>query len=352
MDIKFLKVTQDIYNNKFKYIPINGKKYTICSGLEVQAEMLNNEYIAHCFTFERENPNNSASKTKVIKKTHKLTTSDKKTDLYRVLNWSYLKGCYYSSVDYEISVVSAKQALNSSSDPVIKAQIYFSFEDYKKAHELLDLNIAPDKKNYYFVNKEANELKAIAYENGLGVQRDLNKAYIHYLYAQSFSNVIRFLNMGYGKGVITEDINTLSWHEYYTLKLLYNAGERDYAYYRMVWLAGCWCYSDSQKNSKEEKFLQEHKFNALIRLQACEWIMECKDFEQVKNDNLVMFAGGYFSYLINGHEEACTGENDQGGGCITPIKKPWVAKKYLQEGVQSGNEFALRVWEFIELANG
>ena len=173
----------------------------------------------------------------------------------------------------------------------------------------------------------------------------MDKAYVHYLYAQSIADVIRFMDMGYGKGVFCESPRLLDLNEYHTLMLLWTAGEREYAEYRINWLASCWIYDSAEKEATKKTEAQEHRTYALCRRQVCEWMME-KNAEDVDIEKFTLFMGAYLSYLKNGHEGSCSYVYEYSDGKCNETSV-WAAEKYIAEALEAG-KFAIRGKAFMD----
>ena len=348
----YLKITYDISCNKYTFVPIDGEEHGVTQGLGVLAkEKDNGTFLVKTFTFERDNSGDINLEKKKITKSHTIKIGKKYSGCYSTPEWSYLEGLYYRHPSYEIEIVDGNAVLKENADPVVKAQIYVYMGEYIKADELLNSILQPDPNYYYFTNREANKLQAQRYELGLGVEKNLDKAYIHYLYAEAVADVIRFMNMGYGKGVLEENHNCIVFCEYHFYKLLYEAGEKEYAEYRVFWNADCWLYEWHEKSSTDKKDIQERKNYALCRRQACEWIMEKGYEEKVLNNKFTLYLGAYLAYLEEGSEGKCTYiyENDDSKYRETSLLS---AENYIKRAVESGNEFAIRGKAFIDMIKG
>ena len=347
----FLKVTYDILTNECTVIPIDGEYHKIASGLSASAkDNGNGRFNIQTLSWERKNPNDENCIKNEICKSHTLKVGEKCEDSYSVTEWSYIKGVYYTHPSYFVEIIDGITALNQSDDSFIKAQVHLSLGEYERVDELLNPILLPDKNHYYFVNSNANKLQAKRYELGLGVEKNLNKAYVHYLFANSYADVIRLMDMGYGKGVLEDDYRKIDWNEYYALKLLYAVGEKEYAEYKIYWNAGCWTYSSNQKQEKSNDNAKWNKTVALCRKQACEWMMDKNSLTVSEIEKLTLFSGAYLSYLKQGHEGACSyvSENFE-DGCKSNQTSVLSAKGYINEAVEKGNEFAIRIKSFIDV---
>lgn len=350
--MKFLKIVYDISNEECKFIPIDGKSYAVTQGLcALATERENGVFEVETITWEKQDPNDKRSEKKEIHKSHTLREGEESQDSYSITKWSYLEGLFYVRWTYVVTVVDGEVALKQSKDPVIKAQTYVEMGEYEKADAILADILAPDPNHYYFVNKQANELQAYRYEFGLGVKKDLDKAYKHYLFARSFNNVARFMGMGYGKGVFEEDYRLIEWCEYHVLKLLHAIGEREYAEYVMNWNANYWIYDSEEKEA--DKYSLKFKSIALCRKQVCEWMMERKKVKEVDAEKFALYLGAYCSYLKNGHEGACSYvHEDWEDGSKSNQTSTWRAINYIEESSQQGDELAIRGLEFIQSLKG
>jgi len=348
----YLKVTYDISTNECVFIPVDGESHPITPGLGASAkENGNGTFSVETITWEKDAPNDTSSEKKDIITHHTVKAEEKCSGSYSVSEWSYLEGVYYRHPSYEAEIVDGSIALKESSDPVIKARVYVDMGHYNEADKLLKPILPPDPNYYYFVNREAHKLEAQRYELGLGVEKDLDRAYIHYLYAEAYADVIRFMDMGYGKGALREDYNTVDFCEYHFYKLLHAAGEKEYAEYRVFWNAGCWLYEWHEKDSTNKKDMQERRSYALCRRQACEWIMQNGDKEKVLNNKFTLYLGAYLAYLEEGSEGKCTYiyDNDGSKHGETSI---YSAESYIKAAIEAGNEFAIRTNAFKEMIKG
>ena len=350
--MNLLKVIYDLSFKKCKFIPLDGEHHAITQGFSVCATENNNgTFTVETLTWERDNPNDTALEKKEIHTYHTVKAGEKCSGVYSLSEWSYLEGVYYRHPNYEVEVVDGSIALNESDDPVIKAQVYVGMGDYEKADVLLNPILPPDPNNYYFVNHEANKLQALRYELGLGVEQDLDKAYVHYLYAEAVADVIRFMDMGYGKGVLEEDYRSIDFCEYHFYKLIYAAGETKYAEYRVFWDAGCWLYEWHEKSSTNKNDIQKRKSYALCRRKACEWIMQTGDREKVLNDMFTLYLGAYLAYLEEGSEGKCTYIHEDDGSKYRETSV-YSAGNYIKRAIEAGNEFAARGKAFIDAMKG
>ena len=346
--MKLLEIKYNLSESKVKYILTDGNQYAICPILSVSAEDNGDgSYTVRSFSADRKQPNTSASKTEPLEYTHTVREGEVCSGLYNRVEWTYIDGCYNDHRVYEAMIVDREIALRESDDPVIKAQIYLSMGEYAEADRLLAPIIPPDPNHYFFVNGEANRLQAQRYELGLGVEKNLDKAYIHYLYAESFDDLIRFIEMGYGEDVLGDGFDFSEFCEYHFYMLLYAAGEREYAKYRVLWDAGCWLYEWDEKDSVQEDDIRERRSIALCRRQACEWIIQEKDEANVLNGKLTLYLGAYLAYLEVGSEGKVTYVyEDDGSKCReTSILS---ANVYIEQAIEAGNELAIRGKEFID----
>ena len=344
----YLKVTYDISTGECVFIPVDGEYHGVTQGLSALAkENGNGTFSVEMLTWERDDPNDTALEKKEIHTYHTVQAGEKCSGSYSVSEWSYLKGVYYSHPSYRAEVVDGSIALKESQDPVIKAQVYVDMGDYARADTLLNPILPPDPNNYYFANREANQLQAQRYELGLGVEKDLDRAYIHYLYAESVADVIRFMDMGYGKGVLEENHHSVDFGEYHFYKLIHAAGEAEYAEYRVFWDAGCWLYEWHEKDSTNKDDMKKRRSYALCRRQACEWIMQKEDKEKVLNDKFTLYLGAYLAYLEEGSEGKCTYIYEDDGSKYRETSV-YSAESYIKRAIEAGDEFAIRGKTFID----
>lgn len=346
--MKLLEIEYDLSESKVKYILTDGKKKAICPILSMSAsDNGDGSYTVRSFSYERKQPNDHESETVPLEYTHTVREDEVCSGLYNRVEWTYIDGCYNDHRVYEARIVDSAIALKESDDPVIKAHIYLSMSEYAEVDKLLAPILPPDPNHYFFVNKEANRLAAQRYELGLGVAKDLNKAYIHYLYAESSDDVVRFMEMGYSKGVLGDSFDPSELCEYDFYMLLYAAGEREYARYRVFWDAGCWLYEKREKESTKKEDVMERRSNALCRRQACLWMMQENDEENVLNGKFALYLGAYLAYLEEGSEGRVTYiYEDDGSKCReTSILS---ANVYIERAVEKGNELAIQGKEFID----
>lgn len=345
----YLKIIYDISTDECVFIPADGEHRGVTQGLSACAKD-NGDATFSVETLSFESHGNTR-KEKEIRKTRRVKLGQKCSDSYSVSEWSYLEGVYYRHPSCEFEVVDASVALKESEDPVVKAAVYVDMGEYEKADELLLPILPPDPNYYYFVNREANKLQARRYEAGLGVEKDPDRAYIHYLYAESTSDVIRFMDMGYGKGVLEEDCRSIDFCEYHFYKLLHAAGETEYAEYRVFWGAGCWLYEWHEKDSTDKKDMLERKSCALCRRQACEWIMQKSDKEKVLSGKFTLYLGAYLAYLEEGSEGKCTYIYEDDGSRLRNTSI-YSAESYVKRAIENGNEFAIRAKAFTDAMKG
>ena len=347
--MKFLEIRCSHVHDGYVYIGIDSRTRVICPNLQIRA-VDNNDgtYKVISFSSRREQPNYYTIYDVTPDNMECVITEDEICHgYYSGTKWTYLSGVYNVSYDYHASVVSASDVISNSLDAPTLAAAYIELGDYEKARSLVDPILAPDPNYYYFVNREANRVKAQMLEKALGCEKSLDEAFFHYLYAQDYESIVRFMDMGYGKGVLSEDYHSLDWDEHYVLKLLYSLKKDDDVFYRMIFLAECFTYKHKEKISKRDKALKKHKSGALARLCASEWIMERGDYKNVENGNLELFLGAYFSWLSQGHEGMCSYENDNGGGSMSQGTSLSCARKYLQDAAEAGSELALRALKYI-----
>ena len=349
--MKFLKVQYDWDEKYLVYIPVDNKRHKILPNLFVQATCNKaGGFTVYSRAFESKDPKNEGAEMLPIDEIHTVKEGEVFKFNRSKVTWDYFKGHYNSTVVCKAQVLDSSVVFCESKNPVITALIYLENGEYESAQKLIEPLLSVSQYYSEGVNEGAHEIMAKIYE--LGHKKDLNKAYIHYLYAQSYENVVRFLNMGYGAGVLEETPTEEEWDEYHALCLLYGAGEKDFAYGKMIYNAGFWCYKDSIKNSKNPQIIREHKYVAFARKQACEWIMQRKDAKQVENENFILFLGAYCSYLAQGHEGGCSYEIDNGGGSVAMHRSVISAERWMDKEIERGNEFALRGKKFINEIKG
>ncbi|MBQ8388829.1 MAG: hypothetical protein IJX46_07890 [Clostridia bacterium] len=344
----YLKITYDISTGKSVFIPADGKHHGVTQGLSALAkETGDGGFSVETLTWERDDPGDTAQKEQEIRMAHTVKVGEVCSGSYSVSDWSYLKGVSYRHPSYRAEVVDGRIALKESDDPVIKARVCVEMGDYAKADALLRPILPPDPNYYYFTNREANRLQAQRYELGLGVEKDLDRAYVHYLYAEAADDVVRLMDMGYGKGVLEEDYRAIDFCKYHFYKLIHAAGEVEYAEYRILWDAGCWLYEWHEKNSTDKDDMQKRRSYALCRRQACEWIIEKEDRDKALNGKLTLYLGAYLAYLEEGSEGKCTYvyENDGSKHGETSI---YSAESYIERAVAAGNELAIRGKAFMD----
>lgn len=348
--MKILKIQSDISVDNYKYIPIDDKEYVICSGLTIKGTCNNDgTYSIKSTTTKRKNPNDHLSDLIIETKLFTNCENEIVEGTYNVLKWEYLIGNYYSSYSFKVNIVDSQIILNELLDPILKAKIYLYEMEFDKVLDIIKplLNI----NEYGEVNLEAHNIMGKMFENGLSVEKDLDKAFIHYLYSENKEDVKRFIDFGYGNNIdedIDEDTNEINFYHIY--KLLYRTSEKEYAYNKMISEARYWIYKHSEKTSMNESYVKLRKYLALCRKEACKWIMENNDYKYVENGNFELFLGAYLSYLKQGHEGMCTSENDNGGGSMSYSTNQYGAQKYIEEAITENNEFAILCNEFMRKA--
>lgn len=340
--MNFIKIS---YGSPKRYIfvPADGQKHNVL-GLDINAcQNDDGSYTINTFDFERKQPNNVASELVPVDNSYVAPVGKQIWASYCTIDWDYLHGCRNSTESFCVTIVCEDVAL-AEGDDVTKATIFVERDEYQKALELVKGNLDADV--FYRVNNNAHRLMAKMLEYGLGVEKNLDKAFVHYLYAKSFEDIARFLQLGFGKGVL--DDAEPYWDEYHALLLLAAVGESNYAYNRMVNNASNWYYKDEEKTSTRADYLHKHKFVALSRKQACLWAMERGDYKFGGSEKFTLFAGAYLSCLSQGHEGACSYETDNGGGSKGQHTSVSIAERWLDRGVQDGNEFAIKAKAFIQ----
>lgn len=347
--MKFLEIKYDFPSSSVKYIVIDGEKHSIGSVLSVKATDLGNgTYRVQSFSADRKDPSNVASELIPVEYTHTVCEGEVCSGMYTKIEWTYITGCYNSHYSYKATVVDETAIPHKHRDPIVMAHIHFAAAEYDKVEEILAPLLSSDEDVPYIVKRAAHKIEAKLNEYGLGREKNPEQAYIQYLYAMSYSDIVRFMDMGYGQGVLSEDYHTLDWDEYHTLLLLSDIGETDYAYQRMIHIADIWYYKDAEKNADRADYFHIHKYLAQSRLTACVWIMEREDAQYVENKKFIMFLGAYFSYLEQGHEGACSCEIDNGGGSFAYQKQPIIAERWIAKAIEAGNDLALRGQSFID----
>ena len=294
-------------------------------------------------------PSNKASELVHVTKCIEVKLGQEVTFDYHTIEWNNSRGHYHSYDTIKAVVVKDDVALEETDDDVVKALVYYYKEDYQKAWELLTPLLGADQ--FYRVNKQAHQLVAHMYEFGCGVEKDLKKAYIHYLYARDYERFDEMSYHGFGRGVLESprklwDNN--DWDEYHALLLLNNIGESDYAYNAMIERANNWFYEDKEKTSKRADYLHNHKYVALARKTACHWAMKRCDYTFGASEKFLLFAGAYCSYLSQGHEGSCSYVQDNGGGSVAHLKSASFAEWWLNKAIEGGDAFAIKAKQFIQ----
>ena len=337
--MKLIKVIYDSASAKQAFVLIDGAEHAICPGLSILASEVGGVYTITAYTSGKNRTKQPGFEAAREAQAHTINDGESKSGVYTTTEWSYLKGVESVSRSYTISVVDINEALSSpSTSQTLKARLYLFVGDYKKADELLlpllDFNW------YLYINKEAHALMAYGYEEGLGLEKNLDLAFRHYLLAEAREDIIRFLDMGYAKGAFKEDYHAFSWDIYHTLLVLDFMGERDFAYKQMiVRAANDWCYTWEEKESTDRELVANRYNSAMARKQAAEWIIERRDKTEARGEHLVLFLGAYYAYLKTGSEDRCTYYDDDGGVGQTSAYR---ALDYVTEAQQKGEELAIK----------
>lgn len=342
--MKFIKLTYG-WPKRYKFVPADGKAYNAL-GFDIIAEQNDDgSYTISTFDHKRKEPNNVASELVEVDNTFTVHVGEEVLASYCTIEWNYIRGAYNSHEDYRIAIVDDDVALAETDDDVVKAMIYLQRGNYNDALSLVSKHLDVDM--FFDVNDDAHKLLAKMLENGLGVEKDVDKAYMHYLYAKSFEDIARFWSMGYGHDVL-DRFNNIDWDEYHALLLLASVGQGEYAYQRMKKIANEWFYKDEEKLSQRQDYLHKHKFVALSRKTACLWAMAKGDHTFGASEKFTLFAGAYLSYLSQGHEGQCSYETDNGGGSKGQHTSVSFAERWIDRGVADGDEFAIKAKAFIQ----
>ena len=345
----FIKLTYG-WPKRYKFVPVDEESHSIFGMLTISADFTDDgKYAIQVNDSYPSDPSNKASELVDDTQCIQVDLGQKVTFDYHTIEWDYMRGHYHSYDTIEAVVVEDDVALHETDDDVVKALVYYYKEDYQKAWQLLTPLLAPDQ--FYRVNRPAHQLVGLMYEFGCGVEKDLKKAYIHYLYARDYERFDEMSYHGFGRGVLESPRklwNDNDWDEYHALLLLNDIGESEYAYNAMIERANDWFYSDKEKTSKRADYLHNHKYVALARKTACLWAMKRCDYTFGASEEFLLFAGAYCSYLSQGHEGSCSYVKDNGGGSVAHLKSTSFAEWWLDKAIEGGDAFAIKAKQFIQ----
>lgn len=344
--MKLLKVIYEIDTGKSTFIPIDGKRRIVCPMLEASCVSIGEEYEVTFYTMKRLEPNNPKSDYKHGEKTALLAEGTEFGDSYTTTEWSYLHGVENVSRSYRAVIIDDEEVLAQGAPLLIRAMIYDSRGEHDKANELMTQLLGFNC--YIYIDSKAHIYEGQRYESGIGRDKDLARAFYHYLLARSAPDIIRFMDMGYGGGAPIEDYHRLSWDIYHSLMILHHIGYKELAYNEMCLRANHgWCYTWEEKESADAESVEERRVSAQARLQAAKWIIDREDLEIVKSGNLVLFLGAYYAYKEHGHEDRCTYYDEDSGVGFT---SEWRAIDYLKAAAERGEVLAQGALALVEKA--
>ena len=345
----FIKLTYG-WPKRYKFVPIDESSHSIFGMMTIFADFTDDgKYAIQVSDSYPSDPSNKASELVGVKKYIEVKLGQEVTFDYHTIEWNNMRGHYHGYDTIKAVVVDDDVALAETDDDVVKALVYYYKEDYQKAWELLTPLLGADQ--FCRVNEQAHQLVAQMYEFGDGVEKDLKKTYIHYLYAKDYDSFGRFFDRGFGRGVLESPRKLWldnDWDEYHALLLLNNIGESDYAYNAMIERANDWFFSDQEKQSKRADYKRNHKYVALARKTACLWAMKRCDYAFGASEKFLLFAGAYCSYLSQGHEGNCSYVQDNGGGSVAHLKSASFAEWWLNKAIEGGDKFAIKAKDFMQ----
>lgn len=347
--MEFIKIGYG-WPKKYKFLPVDEQSHHVFERCSILAEITDDgKYYIQVSDCYHGDANNIASQLVDVTKHVEVKRGEEVYFDYCIIECDHVRGKYHSHESFTAVIVSDDIALAETDDDVVRALVYYEREDYQKALDLIVPLLEPDE--FCRVNEQAHQLLAQMYQFGHGVEKDLKKAYIHYLYARDYERFDEMSHHGFGRGVLESTLKLWrnnDWDEYHVLLLLDNIGEKDYAYKAMIERADNCFFLDEEKKTKHADYKRNHKYVALARKTACQWAMKRCDYAFGASEKFLLFAGAYCSYLSQGHEGNCSYVSDNGGGSVAHLKSASFAEWWLNKAIEDGDIFAIKAKAFME----
>ena len=366
--MKVLKIKYYTYKDNQHYVIINGKinHATYNFPVNISCKELDDETYQIDYNYTR-----YANADKVglnydytletINKSLIISDGEEVNGSYVNKRWEYVKGAINDCNSFTASIVPIDKILEelTSNDNIdnylLLIRIYLKLEQYDLANNYINKVLETDN---LFNLKELNIKLGERYEYGMGIEKDLKNAYIHYLLGHSKYDLKRFFELGFGINRFP-NYEELLFENYIESAYIFNILLLDTEYKKqaieeLITYAGFWDYDVDEQ--KDESYTRRRKFLSLTQLEATKLIIDNNLIENNNYLKCVLFLGGYFSWKEKGHSGLIAYEYEENIGdeydssYVTKEATRFnVALELVEKYAKLNDELAIKVLNFYNL---
>lgn len=366
--MKVLKIKYYTYKDNQHYIIINGKinHATYSFPVQISCKELDNDTYQIDYNYTR-----YANADKVglnydytletINKSLIISDGEEVKGSYINKRWEYVKGAINDCNSFTASIVPIDKILeeltsnDNMDNNLLLIRIYLKLEQCDLANNYINKVLETDN---LFNLKELSIILGERYEYALGVEKDLDQAYVHYLLGNSVYDLKRFFELCYGINRFP-NYKELLFENYIESAYIFNILLLDTEYKKqaieeLITYAGFWNYD--KKEQTNELYTRRRKFLALTQLEASKLIVEYNLINDKNYENCILFLGGYFAWKENGHSGCIAYEYEENIGDMYDslyVKKEAtrfdVALELVEKYAKQNDDLAIKVLNFYNL---
>lgn len=368
--MKVLKINYQTYKEHQQYVIINGKITHASYDFPVNiscTDLNNGTYLVEYDYTKYANAGKSGFNydytLETVKEIFTISKNEKFNASYIKMRWEYIKGAINDYETFTASIVSIEKIIeeltskDNTQNHLLLVRIYLELEQYDLADNYIKKVLKTDE---LFNLKELNIILGERYEYGKGINKDLNKAYLHYLLGHSEYDLKRFFTQGFGINRFPK-YEELLFENYIESAYIFNTLLLDTEYKKqaieeLITFAGFWEYNVYKQ--KDESYTRRRMFLALTQLKAATLIVDNNLIENNNYKKCVLFLGGYFAWKENGHSGCIAYEYEENIGDEYDslyVKKEAtrfnVALELVTKHAKINDEVAIKVLNFYNASN-
>lgn len=368
--MKVLRIKYKTYKEEHIYIVINGKinhatyNFPInisCTNLENGTYLVEYSYTRYA---NANKPSYNYDYTlETVNKNFVISDREEINETYVKTRWEYIKGAINDYYSFAASIVPIEKIIeelttkDNIDNYLLLIRIYLKLEQYSLADNYINEVLKTDN---LFNLKELNIILGERYEYGMGIEKDPDKAYVHYLLGNSKYDLKRFFKQGFGINGFP-NYEELLFENYIESSYIFNMLLLDTEYKlqaisKLITYAGFWDYDRNEQTAAT--YTRRRQYLALTQLEAAKLIVE----NNLNSDNnykkCILFLGGYFAWKEHGHSGCIAYEYEENIGDEYDslyVKKEAtrfeVALELVTKYAKLNDEIAVKVLNFYNLNN-
>ncbi|MBQ4571621.1 MAG: hypothetical protein IJB21_07980 [Bacilli bacterium] len=366
--MKVLKINYQTYKEHQQYVIINGKVTHASYDFPVNiscTDLNNGTYLVEYDYTKYANAGKSSFNydytLETVKESFTISKNEKFNASYIKMRWEYIKGAINDYETFTASIVPIEKIIeelttkDTTQNHLLLTRIYLKLEQYNVADNYINEVLKTDE---LFNLKELNIILGERYEYGMGIEIDLEKAYIHYLLGHSKYDLKRFFELGFGINRFP-NYEELLFENYIELAYIFNILLLDTEYKKqaieeLITYAGFWDYDVDEQEDKA--YTRRRMFLALTQLEAAKLIVDNNLIENNNYEKCVLFLGGYFAWKEKGHSGLIAYEYEENIGDEYDslyVKKEAtrfnVALELVEKYAKLNDDLAIKVLNFYNL---